>query len=114
MAYNSDFTGAEVEDAIRLALTSVQDISGKQDKNLYIVNKYASSWVSSSTYADYPYQCDIACNDVTADMYAEVVFDATESVSGSYAPICKTIDNAVRIYSKTNSAITIPTIIIHK
>ena len=86
----------------------------KQDKNLYINNITASNWVASTEYSDYSYQCDITCQGVTADMYAEVIFAMTEAISGDYAPICKTENNIVRLYSKVNTQIVIPTIIINK
>lgn len=95
-------------------ITAHQDISGKQDKNLYFNNKSASSWVASTAYADYGYQCDIACSGVTASMYAEVVFAPGQATSGNYAPVCETFTDKVRIYSKVNTSITIPTILIEK
>ena len=85
-----------------------------QPKGISFSNVEASAWVASTTYEDFAYQCDVACAGVTADDYAEVVFNLTESVSGDYAPLCETLTDAVRIYSKSNAAITIPTIIITK
>lgn len=85
-----------------------------QPKGISFSNVEASAWVSSTTYADYAYQCDVACAGVTADDYAEVVFNLAESVSGDYAPLCETLTDAVRIYSTSNATITIPTIIITK
>lgn len=83
-----------------------------QAAGLSFTNVEASTWVASTTYEDYAYQCDVACAGVTADDYAEVVFNLTESVSGDYAPLCETLTDAVRIYSKSDATITIPTIII--
>lgn len=94
--------------------TVITDVSGKQDKNLYFTNQSASSWVSDNTYSDFPYRCDIACTGVTADMYAEVIFDVTEAQSGNYAPVCETKNGSVAIWSKENTEIQIPTIIITK
>lgn len=85
-----------------------------QAAGLSFTNVEASAWVASTTYEDYAYQCDVACVGVTADDYAEVVFNLTESVSGDYAPLCETLTDAVRIYSKSDATITIPTIIITK
>lgn len=87
---------------------------GKQDRNIYFNNITASNWVASTEYSDYSYQCDITCQGVTADMYAEVIFAMAEAISGNYAPICKTENNIVRLYSKANTQIVIPTIIINK
>lgn len=94
--------------------TAIQDVSGKQDKNLYFTNKIASSWVTDSTYDGYAYRCDVSCSGVTADYFAEVIFSPSDATSGNYAPVCETLANVVRIYSKTNDSITIPTIIIYK
>ena len=107
MSYNSKYSGAEVEGLIDAVPT-------KQDKNLYFTNMSASNWVSDSTYADFPYRCDVACSGVTADMFPDVVFGATEAISGDYAPISMTLDGAVRVYSKKNVPITIPTIRVYK
>lgn len=107
MSYNSRYKGSEVDEAL-------DSIKNKQDKNLYFTNKAASSWVSDSTYEEYPYRCDVDCSGVTADMYAEVVFNINESTSGEYAPICETKTNTVSIWSSSDESITIPTIIITK
>ena len=95
-------------------ITAHQDISGKQDKVLKFTNKTVSSWVSDNTYEDYPYRSDISCSGVTAEMYAEVVFNVAQSTSGKYAPVCETKSNVVSVWSSENTSITIPTIIITK
>lgn len=98
------YTGAQVGVAIGKALTATQTLS--------FANLTAADWVADSTYKDYGYKCDVVCAGVTADDFAEVVFDIAESTSGNYAPLCETLADAVRIYSKLNTTITIPTIII--
>lgn len=45
-------------------------------------------------------------------MYASVCFNMAEAASGNYAPVCETYDGGVYIYSKINTTITVPTIII--
>lgn len=104
MSYNSKYTGAQVDDALGKALTATQTLS--------FANLTAADWVEDSAYKDYSYRCDVACAGVTADDFAEVVFDLAESTSGNYAPLCETLADAVRIYSSVNATITIPTIII--
>ena len=47
-------------------------------------------------------------------MVAEVVYDIADAESGNYAPVCNTFDGGVYIYSKVNTAITIPTILVVK
>lgn len=107
MSYNSKYKGSEV-DAL------LDDVQNKQDKNTYYTNVTASEWVEDSTYVDFVYKCDIACEGVTPNDYAEVVFEVAQSTGGDYAPVCETIDNAVRIWSKKDSVIIVPTIIISK
>lgn len=89
-------------------------LATKQDKNLYFTNLSASSWVSDSTYSDYPYRCDIACSGVSDAMYAEVIFGVAEANSGNYAPVCETKNGAVAIWSKTEAGITVQSIKISK
>lgn len=103
----------------RSVATAIEQLEGEQGglyqpKGLTFSNVEASAWVESTTYEDFAYQCDVACAGVTADDYAEVVFNLAESVSGDYAPLCETLTDAVRIYSKSDATITIPTIIITK
>lgn len=70
----------------------------------------AADWVADATYTDYGYKCEITCQGVNADMVMEVVFDVTEATSGNYAPVCLSGANKVTIYSKVNTAITVPVI----
>ena len=100
--YMSD--GSSVEDAILK----------KQGNIIKFTNLTASTWVDDTTYVDYPYRCDVACEGVEVEYYAEVVFGVTEATSGDYAPICETKDDIVSIWSKKNDSIVIPTIIITK
>lgn len=89
-------------------------IANKQDKVLKFEDMAASTWVSDSTYTDYPYRCDVTCSGVTADNYAEVVFALAQATSGNYAPLCETKTNTVSVWSSSNTSITIPTILITK
>lgn len=77
-------------------------------------NVQASTWVSDSTYSEFPYKCVLTCSGVTANDYAEVVFDVEQASSGTYAPVCETGTNTVTIWSSSDMAITIPAIIITK
>lgn len=107
MSYNSKYKGSEVDDA----LDSIKD---KQDKNLYFSDIEAVNWVESTEYSEYPYQCDLVCEGVRPEYYPEVVFGASEAASGNYAALCESLTDAVRIYSKVNTSIIIPTIQISK
>lgn len=81
-------------------------------KPLKYSNIVASTWVADNTYADYGYKCDITCNGVTSNSIAQVIFALTEADSGNYATVCQTSTNTVTIYSKVDTTITIPTILI--
>lgn len=79
---------------------------------LAFTNVSASNWEADSTYNGYSYKCDLSCSGVTATMYATVTYGVDEATSGNYAPVCDTGAGTVTIYSKVNTSITIPTIIV--
>lgn len=81
-------------------------------KFLSFTNVIADDWVNDSTYTGYNYKCVLTCNGVTSNDYAQVIFGPAQSVSGDYANVCLTGTNSVTIYSKVNTAVSIPTIII--
>lgn len=91
--------------------------TGLQLKNSYFQNVSATTWESNTSVSGYTYRCAIGLSGVNANMYAEVIFDAEEALSGNYAPICQTYgqtSGGVYIYAKVNTSITIPTIVIMK
>lgn len=72
----------------------------------------ASDWVVSTEFEDFAYEAKIILTDfVNFSSIPQVVFGLTEATSGNYAPICKAGDKGVYIYSKVNTAITLPTIV---
>ena len=77
-------------------------------------NLSASTWVSDSTYADYPYRCALAIAGVKATDVPEVVFDVEQATSGDYAPVAICYAGGVYIYSAVNTAITVPTVLIKR
>jgi len=91
--------------------TALQNMGGGAE--IY-VNKSASSWTADTTYSDYGYRCAIAISGVTANDVAWVSFDTAQAISGDYAPVCDTYAGGVYIYSVTNNAITIPSIVVFK
>lgn len=101
-------------DEIAEVYATIEALAGKQDKSLKFENVVASNWAADSTYSDFGYHCDLTCTGATDVMFAEVVFSQADAVSGDYAMVCETMTNVVRIYSKKNVSITVPTIIIHK
>ena len=88
--------------------------SGNIETSIKLSNTAVSTWESDTTYADYPYKATIAATGVKSTMVAEVVYDIADAESGNYASVCNTFDGGVYIYSKVNTAITIPTILVVK
>lgn len=85
-----------------------------QYKPLIFASVSASAWVADDTYAEYPYRCDLACEGVDASHYSEVTFAMPEALSGNYAPVCRTGDGIVTIYSTLASQITVPVVTVTK
>jgi hypothetical protein len=108
VSYNEQILTEEQKEQARKNI----DVNNKQDKVLKFENVLASHWVSDSTYTDYPYRCDMSCAGVTEAMYAEVTFSLEQITSENFAPICETKQDVVSIWSKENTSVTIPTIII--
>nr|DAI41045.1 MAG TPA: Receptor Binding Protein [Caudoviricetes sp.] len=75
-----------------------------------------SAWVDDSydQYTDFPYQAQVECAGVTSDMFAEVVLNPSDAISGNYAPICVTGSGVVWLYAKTipTAATTIRSIVV--
>lgn len=78
--------------------------------NLVFNNVSADTWVEDTTYTDYGYRCDLVCTGVTASDYPEVIFDIDQANSGNYAPVCESDIDIVKIWSKVDDAIIVPTI----
>lgn len=93
------------------AVVGLKNFSGSSSY-IKLTNKTANTWVEDSTYSDFKYKCDIACDGVTTDMYAEIVFNVAQATSGNYSPVCETGNGIVTIWSSVTDSITIPTIII--
>ena len=51
---------------------------------------------------------------MTINDYANIIFGMAEATSGDYAPLCETYAGGVYIWSKKNTAITIPVITVLK
>lgn len=75
-----------------------------------------ADWSADATYADYPYRATVICADITADYFAQVVFNVEDLLSGNYAPIATTMAGGVYIYAAEipEATVTIPTIICWK
>ena len=73
-----------------------------------------ADWVADNTYIGYGYKATLTLTGVTADMIPQVIYSADEAVSGNYLPIAESYAGGIYIYSKVDTAITIPTIILQK
>lgn len=72
----------------------------------------STDWVASTEFADFPYEAKIELTDfVDYTTVPQVVFDIADTMSGNYAPICKSGDKCVYIYGKVQNAITLKTVI---
>ena len=72
----------------------------------------STDWVASTEFADFPYEAKIELTDfVDYTTVPQVVFDIADTMSGNYAPICKSGDKCVYIYGKTQDEITLKTVI---
>ena len=107
--------GQTVEDAFNNIDQIVEGaLNNKGSEAIKFTNITASNWVSDSTYPSFPYRCDITCNNVTSEDYAEVIFDVAQATSGQYSPVCETGNNIVSIWATIDHSIKIPAIVITK
>ena len=90
----------------------VQDILDSMGATYFF--SQTATFASDNTYADYPYKGTISLVGVDGTMGVEVTFSNDQAISGNYSPICNTTNDAVEIWSKVNTSITIPTIKIYK
>lgn len=74
----------------------------------------ASGWSSNTTMSGFKYRASIAISGCTADHVPVVTFDNTQAVSGNYCPVAETYAGGVYIWSKVNTAITVPSVIVVK
>ena len=115
LAFNQNMSSNE-SIPIYFAKINNQSIIGKGniETSIKLNNTTVNNWESDTTYADYPYKATIAATGVKSTMVAEVVYDIADAESGNYASVCNTFDGGVYIYSKVNTAITIPTVLVVK
>lgn len=101
-----------LDSMVREHTTEISDLmNSKQNKSLSFSN-VNPTWATDTTYTDYGFKGTITLPGVTSSMYAEVVFSVVDATSGNYAPICETFDGGVYIWSKVNTTITIPSIVV--
>lgn len=85
-----------------------------QKKHIIRSNVPASLWLVDDTYPEFGYKCTIDIPQVNENDIVEVIFSHEDALSGNYSPICVSDYEKVHLYSKVNTPITIPTIIINK
>lgn len=111
--YSQDEVNEMVDDIHGQVEEIGEQLSHKQDKNLVFNDIVAEFWDASTQYEDFPYEAQIPLTEqVLASQYAQVTYDVQDAVSNNFAPVCETYDGGIKIFSKTNSTITIKTIII--
>lgn len=79
-------------------------------KTLTFQDRPVSVWSSDGTYADFPYRGDILCENVTAEMFAQVVFCPEDAMSGVFAPVCQCYNGGVSIWATECKDISVSTI----
>ena len=85
------------------------------NNNTYkIENTIVSTWSASTAYTDFGYQSRIDIADLSESDFVNVVFGVNDAVSGNYAPAIEQYEGYILVFSKVNTAITIPTIEITK
>ena len=72
------------------------------------------AWDDSTTYSGFGYQAHIFIDGVSEDDFVNVVFGLLDAISGNYAPAIEIYSDYILVFSKVNTAITIPTIEITK
>lgn len=91
--------------------TAYQESDGKP-VTIAWQNVVVKNWVASTEFADFPYEAKIELTDfVDYTTVPQVVFDIADTMSGNYAPICKSGDKCVYIYGKVQNEITLKTVI---
>ena len=73
-----------------------------------------STWVASTKYVDFAFQAQINIANLSEDDFVNVVFGVNAANSGNYASAIEQYAGYILVFSKVNTAITIPTISVTK
>ena len=79
-----------------------------------IENTIVSTWAASTAYAGYGYQAQINIPNLTVSDIVSVTFAGLDAISGNYYPTIQIYAGYILVFSKVNTAITIPTIVVTK
>lgn len=105
---NSGWIYYRTPDQIRAEMKAPSTLSAKA------VSIAASGWSSNTTMSGFKYRASITIEGCTADHMPIVTFDNAQAVSGNYCPVAETYAGGVYIWSKVNTAITVPSVIVVK
>lgn len=72
------------------------------------------TWAASTKYVDFAFQAQINIAYLSEADFVNVVFGINEANSGNYAAAIEIYSGYILVFSKVNTAITIPTIVITK
>lgn len=102
--------------AIQKELSDLEAGTAVELKKLQFKNVSVSkdSFVSDSTYQDFPYRAGVSLSGVIESMIPEVVLSVDDALSGNYAPVAESYNGGVYLYagSPPDADITIPTIVL--
>ena len=105
-----------VLDAIQKELADLEAGTAVELKKLQFSNVSVSkgSFVSDTTFQDFPYRASVALSGVIESMIPEVVLSVDDAISGNFAPVAESFNGGVYLYASSppDSDITIPTIIL--
>jgi hypothetical protein len=73
-----------------------------------------STWAASIKYVDFAFESQINIADLRESDFVNVVFGVNEANSGNYAAAIEQYAGYILVFSKVNTAITIPTISVTK
>lgn len=114
MEYKSNYTGAQIDEAIGKVLNG--DVGAGNVITYSNIAVDTSAWQEDSTYDEFGFKAEIPCEGITEEFFSDVTFNVAEAISGNYAPISLTGAGKVTIYAvkAPESTITIPSIICSK
>lgn len=105
-ACNSGITSSKVSTYDGYATTKADDA----DMPIIATNVSVSSW-TADTSTGYSYKGTISLTGCTTSHMPVVTFDTAQAKSGDYCPVAESASGCVYIWSKRNTAITIPSVV---
>ena len=101
------------DDAANTAEANAKAYSEQKKIKFTSTSVPTSSFVSDTTYADYPYRAAITLSGVTSSMIPEVTFSVADLVGTEFAPVAECYNGGVYIYAADQppATVIIPTII---